>query len=78
MTVKVSELQGAALDRAVAECDVNELQTCQVDAEGLSLRDCDAISEIVHDALRDMGIEPASFSWCIEVEYTEEKENCNE
>lgn len=47
------------------------METCQVDAEGLSQRDVDAISEIVHDALRDMGIEPASFSWCIEVEYTE-------
>ena len=50
------------------------MNDCQIDAEGLSQRDVDAISEIVHDALRDMGIEPASFSWCIEVEYTEEEE----
>ena len=50
------------------------METCQIDAEGLSRRDFDAISEMVHDALRDMGIEPASFAWCIEVEYTEEEE----
>ena len=52
---------------------INELRTCQIDAEGLSRRDFDVISEIVHDALRDMGVEPASFGWCIEVEYTEEE-----
>ena len=55
--------------------EMKEPRTCQIDAEGLSLRDFDAISEIVHDALRDMGIEPASFAWCIEVEYTEEEES---
>jgi hypothetical protein len=49
------------------------MNDCQIDAEGLSRRDFDAISEIVHDALRDMGIEPTSFAWCIEVEYTEEE-----
>ena len=54
--------------------EMKEPRTCQIDAEGLSLRDFDAISEIVHDALRDMCIEPTSFAWCIEVEYTEEEE----
>ena len=53
---------------------MNEMKTCQIDDSGLSLRDLNTISEIVHDALRDMGIEPASFAWCIEVEYTEEEE----
>ena len=50
------------------------METCQIDAEGLSRRDFDAINDIVRGALRDMGIEPASFAWCIEVEYTEEEE----
>jgi hypothetical protein len=49
------------------------MNDCQIDEKDLSRRDFDAISEIVHDALRDMGIEPTSFAWCIEVEYTEEE-----
>jgi hypothetical protein len=48
------------------------METCQIDDSGLSLQDSKTINDIVHNALRDMGIEPASFSWCIEVEYTEE------
>jgi hypothetical protein len=40
----------------------------------LSRQDLNAINEMVHDALRDMGVEPASFAWSIEVEYTEEEE----
>lgn len=49
------------------------METCQIDMEGLNLQDFDTINDIVHKALRDMGVEPASFSWCIEVEYTEEE-----
>jgi hypothetical protein len=40
----------------------------------LSRKDLEAVSDMVHDALRDMGINPASFAWHIEVEYTEEEE----
>ena len=40
----------------------------------LSRQDLEAISEVVHDALREMGIEPASFAWCLEVDYTEQEE----
>jgi hypothetical protein len=43
----------------------NELSPC--------CKDLEAVSEMVHDALRDMGINPASFAWHIEVEYTEEE-----
>jgi hypothetical protein len=50
------------------------METCQIDDSGLSLQDAEKLNDIVHNALRDMGIEPASFSWCIEVEYTEEDE----
>lgn len=39
----------------------------------LSHRDLDAISEMVHEVLRDMDIDPASFAWHIEVEYTEKE-----
>lgn len=53
---------------------MSEMDTCQVDESDLSLQDFKTIDDIVHKALRDMGIEPASFSWCIEVEYTEEEE----
>jgi hypothetical protein len=49
-------------------------ETCQIDDSGLSLQDAKAINDIVRNALLDMGIETASFSWCIEVEYTEEDE----
>ena len=50
------------------------METCEIDDSGLSLRDSNTINDIVRGALRDMGIEPASFAWCIEVEYTEEEE----
>jgi hypothetical protein len=50
------------------------METCQIDDSGLSLQDSKAINDIVRNALLDMGIETASFSWCIEVEYTEEDE----
>lgn len=38
---------------------------------GVSRRDIEYINDIVYEALRDMDIEPASFAWHIEVEYTE-------
>lgn len=40
----------------------------------LSRQDLNAINEIVHDTLRDMGIEPTSFAWCIEVDYADEED----
>ncbi len=49
------------------------MNDCQIDEQDLSPQDFNTINDIVRDALRDMGIEPASFAWCIEVEYTEEK-----
>ena len=52
---------------------MREMDTCQVDESDLNLQDFETLNDIVHKALCDMGIEPASFSWCIEVEYTEEK-----
>lgn len=39
---------------------------------GLSRRDMEYLNEVVCEALRDMDIEPASFAWHIEVNYTEE------
>lgn len=42
-----------------------------VSTGGLSRRDIEYINDIVHEALRDMDIEPASFAWHIEVDYTE-------
>lgn len=49
------------------------MKTVLIGDNELSRQDLNAISEIVHDALRDMGIEPASFAWHIEVEYTEQE-----
>jgi len=49
-------------------------ETCQIDESDLNLKDFETLNDIVRNALRDMGIEPASFSWCIEVEYTEEED----
>jgi hypothetical protein len=53
------------------------MKTALIGDNELSRKDLEAvsdISEMVHDALRDMGINPASFAWHIEVEYTEEEE----
>jgi hypothetical protein len=47
-------------------------KTILIGTDQLSRQDLDAVSEMVHDALRDMGIEPSSFAWHIEVEYAEE------
>ena len=49
-----------------------ETKTVLIGDNELSRQDLNAISEMVHDALHDMGIEPASFAWHIEVEYTED------
>lgn len=49
-----------------------ETKTVLIGDNELSRQDLNAISEMVHDALRDMGIEPASFAWHIEVDYTED------
>jgi len=49
-----------------------ETKTVLIGDNELSRQDLNAISEMVQDALRDMGVEPASFAWHIEVEYTEE------
>lgn len=38
----------------------------------ISRSDLNAISEIVADALQELGIDAASFAWHIEVEYTEQ------
>jgi hypothetical protein len=51
-----------------------EMKTALIGDNELSRKDLEAVSEMVHDALRDMGINPASFAWHIEVEYTEEEE----
>jgi hypothetical protein len=48
-----------------------KLKTVLIGDNELSRQELNAISETVHDALRDMGIEPASFAWHLEVEYTE-------
>jgi hypothetical protein len=53
---------------------VSEMKTALIGDNELSRKDLEAVSEMVHDALRDMGINPASFAWHIEVEYTEEEE----
>ena len=50
------------------------MNDCQIVEQDLSPQDFNAINDIVHKALRDMGVEPSSFAWCIEVEYTEEEE----
>lgn len=50
-----------------------EYQTVLIGDNELSRQDLNAISEIVHDALREIGIEPESFAWHIEVEYTMNK-----
>jgi hypothetical protein len=52
----------------------SEMKTVLIGDNELSRKDLEAVSEMVHDALCDMGINPASFAWCIEVEYTEEEE----
>jgi hypothetical protein len=49
------------------------MKTALIGDNELSRKDLEAVSEMVHDALRDMGINPASFAWHIEVEYTEEE-----
>ena len=49
------------------------MNDCQIDEKDLTPQDFNTINDIVHKALRDMGIEPASFAWCIEVEYTEKE-----
>jgi hypothetical protein len=48
-----------------------ETKTVLIGNNELSHQDLNAVSEMVHDALREMGIEPSSFAWHIEVEYTE-------
>ena len=45
-------------------------ETVLIGDDQLSLRDLNAINEMVHDALLDMGIKTESFAWHIEVEYT--------
>ena len=50
------------------------MNDCQIDEKDLSPQNFNTVNDIVRDALRDMGIEPTSFAWCIEVEYTEEEE----
>ena len=66
----------------LADCEYNrkllgdqtmEYQTVLIGDNELSRQDLNAISEIVHDALREIGIEPESFAWHIEVEYTMNK-----
>ena len=46
-----------------------EYQTVLIGDNELSRQDLNAISEMVHDALREIGIETESFAWHIEVEY---------
>ena len=48
------------------------MKTMLIGGDQLSRQDLNAISEIVHDALCDTGINPTSFAWYIAVEYTEE------
>jgi hypothetical protein len=63
----------------LADCEYNrkligdqtmEYQTVLIGDNELSRQDLNSISEMVHDALREIGIEPESFAWHIEVEYT--------
>lgn len=39
----------------------------------LDKQDSEMLSEIVHNSLQDMGIDPASFAFSISVDYTEDK-----
>jgi hypothetical protein len=48
--------------------------TCQIDDGDLLLQEAETLDDIVRNALRDRGIEPASFSWCIKVEYAKEED----
>ena len=62
----------------LADCEHNrkligdqtmEYQTVLIGDNELSRQDLNAISEMVHDALREIGIETESFAWHIEVLY---------
>lgn len=47
-----------------------ETKTVLLSGYELCAQDREAVSEMVHDALRDMGVYTESFSWSIEVAYT--------
>jgi len=48
-----------------------DTKTILIGDDQLSRRDIEYINDIVHEVLCDIGIEPVSFAWHIEVEYTE-------
>jgi hypothetical protein len=51
-----------------------ELETKTIMLGDFDRQDTEMLSEIVHSYLSDKGIDPASFSFHIEVEYTEDGE----
>ena len=51
-----------------------ETKTVLIGDNELSRQDVAMMGEMLHDVLLSMGINPASFAWHIEVEYTEQGE----
>lgn len=51
-----------------------ETKTVLIGDNELSRQDIAMMGEMLHDILLSMGINPASFAWHIEVEYTEQEE----
>jgi hypothetical protein len=49
------------------------MKTVLIGDNELSRQDLAMMGEMVHDVLLSMGINPASFAWHIEVEYTEKE-----
>lgn len=50
------------------------VKTVLIGDNELSRQDIAMMGEMLHDVLLSMGINPASFAWHIEVEYTEQGE----
>ena len=48
------------------------METKTVTLGDFSKQDWELLSELVYDTLREMGINPASFDFSIEVDYTED------
>ena len=48
------------------------METKTVTLGDFSKQDWELLSELVYDTLREMGINPASFAFSIEVDYTED------
>lgn len=53
---------------------MSEVKTILIGDNELSRQDLNAVSEMIDEVLRGMGINPASFAWHIEVDYTEQED----